>query len=581
MPDSWNESIREFYEDDEEDPDRDPRHEPDESTNLVRKASMGRKHKPQLTTVKSGGSLDKDLARAKVSSPKDDAGRSPPRALHDIQEADHANVYGTGATFLDPSSSSDETVRGVNAMPSGARIQNAAEVAVDGRARLLSPREINRPPRLDLKAVRETEQRGSLTSLPDLIRRATRLASNLDRGKTASRLGMLDMFNSSDPKLLEKANRQSELLPTRPWHPADRLTADARNTNSITDMLASFPPPGLGTPTPTGDRPSSRWPSPFANGQDLNHQYMSPVKPEGKRQKQQRRCCGMPVWAFTVSMLVLLIFVAAAVIIPMVLIVIPRQNASASFNYAVCPTANPCANGGSSVVSNNSCRCICANGFTGSTCATAAGPNCTTLNMDNYPNATAGSSIPRLLTAAQTNFSVPLNATLLLSLFSATNISCASEDSLVTFSSGPQRREIAQQVDLLAAFEGSFPPHPTPVAQLAERGAGAAASTTAIPIATAPPSTQAQGSTMPGNQPITQSDLDFGRVAVLFVMQESNDPSSAVNSGIVVLDRLQGVFLGNTFSPGKVMVGNNVTVDFATATIDMGNGTVVGGKGLR
>lgn len=86
---------------------------------------------------------------------------------------------------------------------------------------------------------------------------------------------------------------------------------------------------------------------------------------------------------------------------------------------------------------------------------------------------------------------------------------------------------------------------------------------------------------MPGNQPITQSDLDFGRVAVLFVMQESNDPSSAVNSGIVVLDRLQGVFLGNTFSPGKVMVGNNVTVDFATATIDMGNGTVVGGKGLR
>lgn len=39
------------------------------------------------------------------------------------------------------------------------------------------------PPRLDMNAVREAEARGSLTSLPDLIRRATKAAAMLDDGK--------------------------------------------------------------------------------------------------------------------------------------------------------------------------------------------------------------------------------------------------------------------------------------------------------------------------------------------------------------------------------------------------------------
>jgi hypothetical protein len=48
-----------------------------------------------------------------------------------------------------------------------------------------------KPPRLNMNAVRDAEARGSLSSLSDLIRRATKLASNLDRGKTASRCDML------------------------------------------------------------------------------------------------------------------------------------------------------------------------------------------------------------------------------------------------------------------------------------------------------------------------------------------------------------------------------------------------------
>lgn len=56
---------------------------------------------------------------------------------------------------------------------------------------------IRRPPRLDMDAVRDAEARGSLTSLPDLIRRATRLAAMMDRGKRpGSRLNDLNDFPS-------------------------------------------------------------------------------------------------------------------------------------------------------------------------------------------------------------------------------------------------------------------------------------------------------------------------------------------------------------------------------------------------
>jgi hypothetical protein len=54
---------------------------------------------------------------------------------------------------------------------------------------------VRRPPRLDMDAVRDAEARGSLTSLPDLIRRATRLAAMMDRGKRpGSRLNDLNDF---------------------------------------------------------------------------------------------------------------------------------------------------------------------------------------------------------------------------------------------------------------------------------------------------------------------------------------------------------------------------------------------------
>lgn len=60
---------------------------------------------------------------------------------------------------------------------------------------------IRRPPRLNIDAVREAEARGSLTSLPDLIARATRLASMMDRGRRPGSRMAVDDWGSMDKEM--------------------------------------------------------------------------------------------------------------------------------------------------------------------------------------------------------------------------------------------------------------------------------------------------------------------------------------------------------------------------------------------
>lgn len=80
---------------------------------------------------------------------------------------------------------------------------------------------VRRPPRLDMDAVRQAEGRGSMTSLPDLIRRATRLAASLDRGRRPASRFDLDDFppelpgaNNSKLENVESADT-GELKPQR------------------------------------------------------------------------------------------------------------------------------------------------------------------------------------------------------------------------------------------------------------------------------------------------------------------------------------------------------------------------------
>lgn len=100
---------------------------------------------------------------------------------------------------VSPVSSSPESddksreMLGANTLqPAGAGLAASRSPSPSGFSRLSA---IRRPPRLDIDAVRDAEARGSLTSLPDLIRRATRLAAMMDRGKRpGSRLNDLTDF---------------------------------------------------------------------------------------------------------------------------------------------------------------------------------------------------------------------------------------------------------------------------------------------------------------------------------------------------------------------------------------------------
>jgi len=58
------------------------------------------------------------------------------------------------------------------------------------------------PPRLNMDAVRDAEARGSLTSLPDLIRRATKLAAVLETGRPDSRWGMRRSYVDKSSSML-------------------------------------------------------------------------------------------------------------------------------------------------------------------------------------------------------------------------------------------------------------------------------------------------------------------------------------------------------------------------------------------
>lgn len=432
-----------------------------------------------------------------------------------------------------------------------------------------------RPPSLNLKASKEG--RDSATSLPELIRRATKLASNLDRGRTASRLGMLDMLNAKEKESREMARKGS-------------------GTGSISDILAAFPSPS--PTTPTGQRPSG-WPTPSPHGKsNLSRAQTVNYGSSNGHTDKKRRCCGMPIWAFLLLLIILLLLIAAAVIIPITLIVLPRQHKNNSPTLASCQTSNPCGNGGTNVLIDKTCRCVCANGFTGYTCNTIGDSSCTTHDVPvagttgAYKNSTLGSSIPRLLTAAYPNYSIPITSYTLLSLFSISNLSCSSENALVTFNSQSQRRDL--DLPLLSSSPHSHhrprildleeviaPPTRTnhyPSHILEARGAAQTSNNIvfAAPTGDSPlAATSSAPASTSDEKTITSTVLDFARTAVLFIFQET----SSLDITTAALNKLQASLKnGKTFDANDTSAGGNITVDLSALTVGFGNGTIYGGK---
>ena len=264
IPESWGDEPPDSYIADEDESDEgwdgdDGRSsrgtDHDESAGLVRQASLGQRHKPSLTTIKSTDGVEKEQATRAAN----DGGRSPSdgtsksnsvtqagvaagvtAAMLDVDFArDGPQPFGNGHSpddngLLCPPSPSDgsstintvialsTTQQGTNFTPPS---RSSDALPVDPRVRqvlgglekggainpgtplpVTSPSSESldlskRPIQHNFTRLKEADARGSLTSLPDLIRRATRVASNLDRGRTASRLGLFDLLNASGPKM--------------------------------------------------------------------------------------------------------------------------------------------------------------------------------------------------------------------------------------------------------------------------------------------------------------------------------------------------------------------------------------------
>lgn len=394
---------------------------------------------------------------------------------------------------------------------------------------------------------RGTNGRTSMTSLPGMIRRATTLASNLDRGRTASRIGT-QWFDS-------------EKRPYPGWQPQS-MYSDA------------FPPSAFPVDPMPAQRPGSGQSEPWPwQGSNSKGSFSCFRLKRGRlRHSMMRKVDADPgekrIWGFTVPMLFFMgilatLFLIAAVLLPIVLLVLPKSSDSHSNSNSspkaltvdFCQSKLACENGGVSLIGDGgkACQCLCVNGFTGNTCKDKDTNECTGVDTASAKNLTVGTAIPRLFTGAASNYSITLDLKLILGLFSTTNLTCASENALVTFN-GLMTRSIEER-DVPTKRQDSLVFAP---------GASTAASGSSS-------TTPSQG---PGANIDTRA-LDVARIAVMFILQDSNQ----LNDAIVTQQSLQNFFVsgGQTAAdPSAVDIGNGYLVNLKDGHITNPNGTVVG-----
>lgn len=545
----------------------------------VRQASIGRKSTPVLTTIKNGDLRPDSQTRPLDHSRRGENAEDVERLAQDMSYpmVDLSPEERSEKSFpqLSTRTSSSDILGKDTMIPGSERsIKENSEMTEKNAAQDLGKQTLaervgsKRPPRLNVDAVREAEARGSLTSLPDLIRRATKVASNLDRGRTASRLG-LNFFDDDAPQA---------------------HASDSRRSGSLSDILASFPPPGLATPTGSrGSKGGSRSSRAMPWSSNLQHSALPSASDLGEEPARRRRCCGMPLWLFFTLLLLIIVLIAAAVIIPIVLIVIPQQQGSSSSASALatCQRSLDCKNGGINILgSDGSCSCLCVNGFAGSECTQPSSASCTSTNVDRMNNVTLGDSIPRLFSGSATNFSIPLNATNILGLFASSKLTCTSENALVTFN-GLSARSVPENFSEIKPF-------PTKV--LVRRAdstsvAGAAVTSNGIVFASGSPSDSASSpasasfdtttaSSTPSSSAFSDTTtLDFARIAVLFVFEQSGQ----LNNAIAAQENLQTYFTSGTTSTGQqinassIDLGADISADLQNHSVTLANGTVVGG----
>ncbi|KAI1654739.1 hypothetical protein F4813DRAFT_202444 [Daldinia decipiens] len=605
-----------------------------DETSLVRSASIGKRGKPALITT---GSFEKSDSMLRPGpTPVQGGPFRDGTGYIEASSSSSGNVsreaVGTGVTtdnmlnaFEGASATDPSSIRNVGPSP---RPYNSLSA-------------IRRPPRLDIDAVRAAEARGSLTSLPDLIRRATRLASLMDRGRRpGSRFNDLDFPEEAygnDPEKDFYYNNNN------------------KHQSGLSDMLAAFPPPA----TRSGvrkSRLSAAWPLGRMSFRGPPAATEPGVDPERGPQKKGRRCCGLPIWTLFALAFMLLCIVTAAVIVPVKFLVLdkPVEKSVAQPAISNCEAQLTCANGGTNVVVQGVCSCICSNGFTGADCTVPTSQGCTTTSIimegTNINNVTIGQAVPRLIRDAQSNFSIPLVATLIQSKFNKESLSCNTENALVTFngqsfrtqessaevsdlSSSPHLAQAAIAAEDIAitlsvfpdiditltvenpagtgAFTGSFvvttltnpttisgstlfattitpsnskrsspTPQPTTASTTASTTTPTTTPTTA-PASTTTTTTSSSTSSAPvpsSTFTVTEEIVDFARVAVLYIFQEQ-----ALSDAVTAQSSVQSFFTDvdagrNTSSRVMMDQGLNVTLGGGN-TIDFVNLFVDIGRG--
>lgn len=528
--------------------DSDPKDLHDASTGLVRQASLGKRGKPSLRTIQRSTTASPAPSRDEASkavtaeatptaisrgvSGGDSSAKAPRDSFltSSTDTSSHLDAEKLPIVLDEPRQTASPDAHDVSALEKEAGVfPKAAPTMSDKRPGG------RRPPRLDMSAVRDAEKRGSLTSLPDLIRRATKLATNLEHGRTASRNDLLN--GGGGPRF--------------PWG------HEYRKSGSIRSILASFPPPAA---TPENGYRSS-WPV-FFRRSTLHHlDSHDEGADQEKDARPQRRCCGMPPWLFVLVLFIILAIILVAVLVPVFLVVIPKSHASSA---NTCEKTTPCENGGVSVSSADVCSCVCTNGFTGSRCTIAGDASCITTEL-NGKNATVGSDLPRLFTQSSETFDIDLDPTTIMALFSQNNVSCTTENALVSFrgvSSSKTRRAV---LDLGETQAGA-------TKTLAARGATAtsngivfdnsgATKTKSSPTATATDAastTSATATASPTATALPSKAVDFSRVAVLYILEKTG----TLGAAMLTEERLQK-FLGD--ADASSIGSQNYTIDLADA----------------
>jgi hypothetical protein len=373
-----------------------------------------------------------------------------------------------------------------------------------------------------------------------------------------------------------------------------------RNSGSISDMLASFPPPGLATPESRGSWPVFFGRSNLRNVEPLGSDDNGPDAPQ-----RRKMCCGMPRKLFVLVCIILFIIVVLAVLLPVFLVAVPREKAS---KEASCAKSNPCQNGGVSVSSGNECSCVCSNNYTGSKCTIASDGSCTTAliqDSSSTKNATMGSELPRLFEDAKETFDLTLDPVTIMALFSMNNVSCKTENALVSFSqvttdsSSNARRSLKLETETISSEDVVKPAVPAPAITSGPTPVLAARSeatmngilyddTGASQTATTSTSTQTESATTSATkisfQPTSTSEaktstatsvpekvVEFSRIAVLYILQKTGSLDTAMSSEEHIQEYLVDSYTNATWPTTTV---GAFEVDFENLTITLPNSKV-------